>query len=108
MNNIELVLDSCKNYDEIIKFKTKDNDGITRDLIDYYENYVFLNYEDRENIKALDIIMHEYVSNKKFYDYIQNRYKNFGDILPVEDDIKKFYNDFQEKSVRTVDSCRWI
>ena len=108
MNNIELVLDCCKNYDRIINFKIDDNDTISRDLISYYKEYVFFNYDDKTKISLLDEAMYEYVSNRDFYNYVQDRLKNFDDILPFDDDINKIYNEFKYKSVRTISSCRWI
>lgn len=108
MNNIELVLDCCKNYDEIVNFRIDENDIISRDLISYYKEYVFFNYGDKDKISLLDEAMHEYVSNRDFYNYIQDRLKNFGDILPVDDDINRIYNEFREESVRMINSCKWI
>lgn len=108
MNNIELVLDCCKYYDEIVAFNIEENDFISRDLISYYKEYVFFNYDDKEGIRTLDKVMYEYIRNREFYNYVQNRFKNFGDILPIDSDINSIYAEFKDESIRVINSCKWI
>ena len=47
---IDDVLSSCPNYDVIINYNVKDCDEITRKLINYYEDYVFINFSDKNKI----------------------------------------------------------
>ena len=108
MNNIELVLDCCKYYDEIVGFRIDEDDFISKDLISYYKEYVFLNYDDKEKISVLDKVMYEYIKNREFYNYIQNRFRDSGDILPIDSDINKIYDEFKDESLRVINNYKWI
>ena len=107
MNNIELILNCCKHYDEIVNYSIDDSDFISKDLISYYKEYVFFNYDDKKKIRLLDKIMYEYIRNKEFYSYIQDKL-NTGEILPIDSDINKIYKEFKVNSIRVINSCKWI
>lgn len=107
-NRLEDVLSSCINYDEIIAYNTKHDDEISRNLINYYEDFVFINFEDKEKLKQLDLILYEYIKDREFYNYIQDRFKKEGDVLPLFDELKKLYDGFKKDSLKTVDSAVWI
>ena len=107
-NRLDDVLSSCFNYDEIIGYNMKKDDEISRNLINYYEDFVFINFEDKEKLKQLDLILYEYIKDREFYNYIQDRFKKEGDVLPLFDELKKLYDDFKEESLKMVDNAVWI
>ena len=107
-NRLEDVLDSCHNYDEIISYNIKDNDEISRSLINYYEDFVFLNFDDKNKINKLDLILYEYIKDRNFYKFIQERFKSEGDVLPVFDELKNLYDEFKEETLKKVESAVWI
>ena len=108
MSDIKLVLDCCKNYDEVINFKYKSDDNLTQDLINYYKDYVFFNHENKENISMLDMILYKYITDTSFFDYVQGKLKNDDSLLPIDDDLKKIYDSFKEEEFKIINSCRWI
>lgn len=107
-NRLEDVLNSCPNYDTIINFNIKANDEITRNLINYYEDFVFLNFDDKKKLNELDLILFEYISNVNFYKFIQDRFKHEGDVLPLFDELKQLYNEFTEKNLGRLENSVWI
>ena len=107
-NCLEDVLSSCPYYDEIINFNVKDNDEITRNLINYYEDFVFLNFENKNTLSELDLILYEYIRDINFYKFIQDRFKYEGDVLPLFDELKQLYNEYKEKTLQKVESSVWI
>ena len=107
-NRLEDVLGACPNYDDIIGYIINDNDEISRNLINYYEDYVFLNFDDKNKINELDLILFEYINDKNFYRFIQNRFKYEGDVLPIFDELKKLYEEFKLEEIKIVDNAVWI
>ncbi len=107
-NHLEDVLMCCPNYDEIIGYNIKNNDEISRNLINYYEDFVFLNFDDKNKISKLDLILYEYIKDRDFYKFIQDRFKSEGDVLPLFDELKKLYDEFKEEALKKVESAVWI
>lgn len=107
-NRLEDVLKCCPNYDEIISYNINDNDEISRDLINYYEDFVFLNFDDKSKISKLDLILYKYIKDREFYKFIQDRFKSEGDVLPLFDELKKLYEKFEKNTLKKVESAVWI
>lgn len=103
---LEEVLNNCFNYDEIINYNIKENDNVTKVLINYYQDYVFLNYRETDKIKTLDLIIYEYVKNRDFYNFLQDKIKEGS--LPLFDSLEKSYNEYQSDSIRKIDKSIWI
>lgn len=108
VDHLDSVLDNCKYYDSIINYTPEENDQITKDIIRYYQDYVFFNWDKFENIKQLDIILNEYLKNHNFYKYIQVRFNEVGDFLPSYDSLVSIYNSYQIESIKKVDNTKWI
>ena len=107
-NRLDDVLSCCPNYDDIISFNVKDNDEVTRNLINYYEDFVFINFQSKDKIKKLDLILSEYIKDRNFYNYIQDRYKCEGDVLPLFDEIEKKYDEFKNNVLKKIETAVWI
>lgn len=107
-SHLEDVLSACPNYDDIIGYNINDNDDISRNLINYYEDFVFLNFDDKCKINELDSILFEYISDRDFYKFIQNRFKYEGDVLPIFDELKNLYEEFKIEEIKIIDNAVWI
>lgn len=107
-NHLENVLSSCPNYDEIINYNVKNNDEISRSLINYYEDFVFLNFDNKIQLNELDSILYEYIKDAKFYKFIQDGFKIEGEVLPLFDVLKQLHNEFKEQSMKKVEESVWI
>lgn len=106
--HLDIVLENCKNYDDIINYTPQENDEITKDMIRYYQDYVFFNWDQVDKIKKLDIILNDYLKNRGFYKYIQIRFKEVGDFLPLYDILVNLYNNYQIESMKKVNNTKWI
>lgn len=103
---IEVVLNNCFNYDEIINYNIRENDDITKELINYYQDYVFLNYREKDKIKTLDLIIYEYIKNRDFYNFLQDKIKEGS--LPLFDGLETIYNEYQSNAIKKIDKAVWI
>lgn len=107
-NHLDDVLSCCPHYDKIINYNVKDQDVITRHLINYYEDFVFLNFNNKKALSDIDLILYEYIQNVKFYKFIQDRFKHEGDVLPLFDELKQLYDEFMEQTTKTIEYAVWI
>lgn len=107
-NHLEDVLRCCPNYDEIISYNIKDKDEISRELINYYEDFVFINFNDKNKLSELDLILYKYIKDTDFYKFIQDRFQREGDVLPLFDELKKLYEEFKIQALKRVESSVWI
>lgn len=107
-NHLDLILENCKYYDDIINYTPEENDKITKDLIRYYQDFVFFNWNQSDKIKQLDTVLNEYLKNRKFYQYIYNRFEEVGDVLPLYDVLVNLYNSYQIEEMKTVGNTKWI
>ena len=101
-------LNSCPNYDSIISYNIKDDDEISRNLINYYEDFVFLNFDNKNQLSEIDLILYEYIKDRAFYKFIQDRFTREGDVLPLFEELKKLYDEFKEEAIKKVESAVWI
>ena len=108
IDHLEEVLENCKYYDEIIHYTPLENDEITKDMIRYYQDYVFFNWNQVENIKKIDAILNDYLKDRGFYKYIQAHFKDIGDFLPQYDILVNCYNNYQIESMKKVNNSKWI
>ena len=107
-NRLDDVLSSCPYYDDVINYNVKECDEISRNLINYYEDFVFLNFENKNKLNELDLIMYEYIRDVKFYKFIQDRFKSEGDVLPLFDELKQLHDEFEEQTMKKVEMTIWI
>jgi len=108
VDHLEEVLKNCEYYDDIINYTPEENDDITKDMIRYYQDYVFFNWNESEKLKNIDVILNEYVKNTHFNKYMKKRFREVGDVLPVYDILESLYKDYQEEAMKKVDNTRWI
>jgi len=106
--HLDVILDNCEHYDDIINYTPNEYDELTKDMIRYYQDYIFFNWDQAEKIKLLDHIMNEYLKNIKFYKYLQARFQQTGDVLPLYDVIVNLYNNYQLEAMKKVDNTKWI
>lgn len=107
-NRLEGVLKYCPNYDRIISYNIKDDDEVSRKLINYYEDFVFINFDNKNKLNELDLILYEYIKDRDFYKFIQDRFISEGDVLPLFEELKKLYDEFKEEALKKVESAVWI
>lgn len=107
-NHLDLILENCKYYDDIINYTPEENDKVTKDLIRYYQDFVFFNWNQGDKIKQLDIILNDYLKNRGFYQFIHNRFEEVGDVLPLYDVLVSLYNNYQIEAIKKVDNTKWI
>ena len=106
--HLNVILDNCKYYDDIINYTPNEYDELTKDMIRYYQDYIFFNWDQSEKIKLLDHIMNEYLKDAKFYKYLQACFHQSGDVLPLYDVIVNLYNNYQLEAMKKVDNTKWI
>lgn len=106
--HLQEVLNSCPHYDEIINYTPKEDNQISKEIIRYYQDYVFFNWDQMEKIKELDNILSEYVNNREFYNYVGNRFKEFGDVLPLFDELTNLYQDYLNESMKKIENTKWL
>lgn len=73
MLTLQKMFDFCPNYDKIVSYHYLSDDGISKRLIDFYEESV-LNRREEENLDQmieLDTIMNLYVQDSRFSDYVK-------------------------------------
>lgn len=107
-NHLDDVLSCCPYYDQIINYNVKADDEISRNLINYYEDFVFLNFNNEIELKELDLILYKYIKDVNFYKFIQDRFKKEGDVLPLFDELKGLYNEFKELTLQKAEPAIWI
>ena len=103
-------------YDEIVSFPYKEDDFITKRIINYYQEYVFGNIESNNyRIRILDKTIYEYLTNIKF-----NRYsKKYLEQLESSNDEIDYYNNldinlprlyrkFEKENLEVVSGSRWL
>lgn len=108
VEHLDVVLENCKYYDDIINYTPHEDDEITKDMIRYYQDYVFFNWDQTDKLKKLDTILNDYLKNRDFYKYIQTRFKEVGDFLPLYDILVNLYNNYQIESMKKVHNTKWI
>ena len=69
------ILSICTHYESIIGYPFKQGDILTKHLISLYRTEIF-NIDSNglgktNQLKVIDIVMHEYVSNPKFTRYVK-------------------------------------
>lgn len=69
------ILSICTHYESIISYPFKQGDILTKHLISSYRTEIF-NIDSNDagktnQLKVIDIVMHEYVSNPKFTRYVK-------------------------------------
>lgn len=107
-DHLTLILENCKYYDDIINYTPEENDDITKEMIRYYQDYVFFNWDQADKISQLDIILNDYLKNRNFYQYIQLRFREVGDVLPIYDILVNLYNNYQIEAIKKIDNTKWI
>jgi len=106
--HLDEVLNNCPYYDDIINYTPEKGDDITKDMIRYYQDYVFFNWNQFEKLKKIDMILNEYIKNIRFQKYIRRHFQEVGDALPVYDILESLYTDYQSETMKKVDNTRWI
>jgi len=108
VDHLDAVLENCKHYDDIVGYTVLENDEITKDMIRYYQDYVFFNWNQSEKIKEIDKILNEYLKNIHFYKYIQMHFNEVGDFLPIYDILLSLYNRYQDEAMKKINNTKWI
>lgn len=69
------ILSICTHYESIISYPFKQGDILTKHLISSYRTEIFNidsnDFGKTNQLKVIDIVMHEYVSNSRFTRYVK-------------------------------------
>jgi hypothetical protein len=70
------VLETCYYYESIVNYKFKEGDILTKHLISSYATEIFdIDSKDlgkKNQLKVIDIVMHEYITDPKFFKYVKD------------------------------------
>ena len=106
----------AENYDEIVTFLPKEEDFITRRIINYYQEYLFGVIEcNNYRIRTLDRTIYEYLTNFKFNKYVKDFFKELEDSNEEFDyynnldiNLPKLYRNYLKDGLNLVSSTRWL
>lgn len=106
----EVIKQYCPNYDLIVEFDYKKEDLITKHLIDYYRDYVYLVKEEEYSIlQKLDNALNTYINKNNFYKKVQN---HFNDLTDYQDDIVSnfimLHEKHEDESLKDVLNTKWL
>lgn len=111
------IFNFCPNYDNIVNYKFSKKDIISKELIDFYEDYVFnCNIKDKEAIdrlQELDEIMNLFVKDLRFNEYVKASINSIDEAnMEIYTDlifyIIDIYNKYENKTKTEVKTSRWL
>lgn len=109
---------TCSFYDYIVDFPS--NDKITNALKDEYAEFVVDNVAKNQNIelvKRYDVILGEYINNRKFFKEVQRTFSQYFDtnseyecvIVNLFEELDYLYSNFMEEEISSSKKgTRWI
>lgn len=114
------ILSICTHYESIISYPFKQGDILTKHLISSYRTEIF-NIDSHDagktnQLKVIDIVMHEYVSNPKFARYVKENI-SFEDVelderSLVEHDLLsiliRMYSRYRKKREEAKEHTMWL
>lgn len=113
------ILKLCPNFYKIVNFEYLENDFISENIINIYQEYVFnVDYTNSDNlkeIKELDKIIARYIDD--YYFRVELQYnlkrvqikKNESNLLKVIiENIFRIFNLYEEGTTRKIHVTRWI
>ena len=114
------ILNICTHYESIISYPFKQGDILTKHLISSYRTEIF-NIDSNDagktnQLKVIDIVMHEYVSNPKFTRYVKENL-SFEDVelderSLVEHDLLailiRMYSKYRKKREEAKEHTMWL
>lgn len=114
------ILSICTHYESIISYQFKQSDILTKHLISSYRTEIF-NIASHDagktnQLKVIDIVMHEYVANPKFMRYVKENI-SFEDVelderSLVEHDLLavliRMYSRYRKKKEEAKEHTMWL
>lgn len=114
------VLSICVHYDDIVNYQFKENDLLTRIIIDEYTNTIFdVNSQDlgkTNHLKVVDIVVYEYLNDKKFASRVKEELE-FNNIELNEESLIgcdiisiliKTYKDYKNRLEEEKEDTVWL
>lgn len=114
------VLATCSYYEDIVNYKFKESDILTKYLISSYTTEIFdIDSKDlgkTNQLKVIDIVMHEYITDSKFFKYVKENI-SFEDVELDENNLVqhdllmiliKMYNRYRKKKEEEIEQTLWI
>lgn len=114
------VLETCSYYESIVNYKFKEGDILTKHLISSYTTEIFdVDSKDlgkTNQLKVIDIVMHEYITDLKFFRYVRENI-SFEDVELDESSLVqhdllmiliKMYNRYRKQKEEEIDQTLWI
>lgn len=103
-------------YDEIVSFVFKEDDFITKRIINYYQEYIFGSIEcNNYRIRILDKSIYEYLYNikfnyfsKKYLEQLEQSNDNIDYYNNLDINLPKLYRRFEKDSLEKINVCRWL
>ena len=110
------ILKYAPNYDEIVSFQFKEDDFITKRIINYYQEYLFgVIKSNNYRIRVLDKIVFEYLTNCKFNIYTKEFLEELEDSNDDIDyynnldiNLPRLYRSYEKDSLEVISSARWL
>jgi len=118
MNKDEYIIQYCPNFYRIINFNYKEEDDITKRLINIYKKCVFTieptTREELNELRQLDYVLSKYIDDSEFRESLQLHISHI-DLKTKKDIIKAFinglmdiYNSYLEGTTKKIHIARWI
>ena len=114
------ILSICTHYESIISYQFKQRDILTKHLISSYRTEIF-NIDNNDlgktnQLKVIDIVMHEYVANPKFMRYVKENI-SFEDVELTESSLVehdllailiRMYSRYRKKKEEAKEHTMWL
>lgn|SRR5574344_1600780 len=105
----------CKYYDDVVNYSYDEDDELSNSLLDSYVSFIYnlnLDIDCADNMIEYDNIMHKYVTDKDFNQYLHRDYENKNTnmefIVDYKDYLIERYLSFQDFTIETVKSGKWF
>lgn len=114
------VLQICVHYDDIINYPFKENDILTKVILDEYENKIFevdsQDYGKTNHLKVIDIVVYEYLTDTKFMNSMRNTLAFEGVSIDEESLLNydiistliKVYRNYRERNENKKEDTLWL
>jgi len=110
------ILKYIPHYDEIVSFPYKEDDFITKRIINYYQEYIFGIIEcNNYRIRTLDKTIYEYLTNIKFNNFSKKYLEKLEEANDEIDyynnldiNLPRLYKRFELENIEVISGSRWL
>ena len=109
MENVTTILKYSPNYDKIVNFLYQTNDEISKQLIEYFQDYLF---ESRSRYKTkMDFVLDKYTDEDEFFNYVQKYFSEneiYGEGSKILKKLCQLYDQYEKEKYQKINNARWI